>query len=606
MDGFLVCGIAAIFAYSEEAPPVQGEELLRIRDAMTARGPDGEGLWLSRDGRVGLAHRRLAIIDLSNAGAQPMANEAGDLILVFNGEIYNYQELRARLESKGYVFRSHSDTEVLLHLYAHLGEAMVHELRGMFAFAIWDENKQGLFLARDPFGIKPLYYADDGATFRVASQVKALLAGGQIDRALQPAGHVGFFLWGSVPEPYTLYKNIMELPAGTSLWIDRSGKNKKSNFCLISRELGNYNYPELGIDLGEVQETLRDSIVDSIKHHLIADVPVGIFLSSGLDSITLTALASEIESNSLNTITLVFEEYKGTPNDESPIAESIAQYYHTKHQSIMISLRDFQDNLEHLLNAMDQPSVDGVNTYFVSKIAAESGLKVAISGLGGDELFGGYPSFSQIPQMVKWVKPTSYLPLLGKLFRGCTRKFVGRFYSPKYAGLLEYGGSFGGAYLLRRSLFMPWELEDLLDGDLVREGWQELQTLGSLETNIQGIESDRLKVSALEMSRYMRNQLLRDSDWASMAHSLEIRVPLVDIQLLRNVIQLLASSHPPNKKSFARTPKKPIPTQVLNRKKTGFSIPVQEWLLQETIAGPRERGIRAWAKMVYREALKIS
>ena len=274
------------------------------------------------------------------------------------------------------------------------------------------------------------------------------------------------------------------------------------------------------MDAGEVQKTLRNSLIDSTKHHLIADVPVGIFLSSGLDSVTLTALASEI-TNSLNTITLVFKEFKGTPNDESPIAESIARYYNTKHQTIMVSLRDFQDNLKNLLTAMDQPSIDGVNTYFVSKIAAESGLKVAISGLGGDELFGGYPSFRQIPQLVKWLRPTNHVPLLGKLFRGCTQKFLGRLVSPKYAGLLEYGGSFSGAYLLRKSLFMPWELEDFLDGDLVKEGWEELQTLGSLEASIQGVDSDKLKVSALEMSWYMRNQLLRDSDWASMAHSLK-------------------------------------------------------------------------------------
>jgi asparagine synthase (glutamine-hydrolysing) len=481
---------------------------------------------------------------------------------------------------------------------------MVHELRGMFAFALWDENRQGLFLARDPFGIKPLYYADDGETIRVASQVKALLAGRKIDTTPEPAGHVGFFLWGSVPEPYTLYKNIIALPAGTTLWVERRGKKKKSNFCLISQELGKNQDHQLEINLDETQELLRKSLVDSVEHHLIADVPVGIFLSSGLDSITLTALASEIESNSLNTITLAFKEFMTTSNDESPIAESIAGYYGTTHQSSRISLRDFQDNLDHLLNAMDQPSVDGVNTYFVSKVAAQSGLKVAISGLGGDELFGGYGSFNQIPQLVKWLGPTRQLPLLGRSFRRFTQNFLGRFISPKYAGLLEYGGSFGGAYLLRRSLFMPWELVDFLDEDLVQKGWEKLQILEDLEATIQGINSDKLKVSALEMSWYMRNQLLKDSDWASMAHSLEIRVPLVDIQLLRNIIELLASGYPPTKKNMALTPRKSIPAQVLNRKKTGFGIPVHEWLLRENNDDPQERGIRSWAKMVYREQCK--
>src|SRR5690349_15075989 len=198
-----MCGIAAIFAYSENGSRVDREELLRIREAMIKRGPDGAGLWISDDQRIGLAHRRLAIIDLSDTGAQPMATANGTIRIVFNGEIYNYRELRQRLEAKGYVFHSQSDTEVLLHLYEEYGRDMVEHLRGMYAFTIWDEHKRGLFLARDPYGIKPLYYADDGTTIRVASQVKALLKSTHIDTAPEPAGHVGFYIWGNVPEPYT-------------------------------------------------------------------------------------------------------------------------------------------------------------------------------------------------------------------------------------------------------------------------------------------------------------------------------------------------------------------------------------------------------------------
>ena len=221
-----MCGIAAIFAYHPNAADVDSQELGRIRDHMIARGPDGSGEWYSLDRRVGLAHRRLAIIDLSESGAQPMSGEGGQLVISFNGEIYNYRELRGDLERKGRVFRSQSDTEVLLHLYAEKGEAMVHDLRGMYAFAIWDARRCGLFLARDPFGIKPLYFADDGRSFRVASQVKALLAGGGVDTSPDAAGHVGFFLWGHVPEPHSLYQGIRALPAGSSLWVDGKGEER--------------------------------------------------------------------------------------------------------------------------------------------------------------------------------------------------------------------------------------------------------------------------------------------------------------------------------------------------------------------------------------------
>ncbi|HRW60901.1 MAG TPA: asparagine synthetase B, partial [Defluviicoccus sp.] len=221
-----MCGIVAIFAYRAAAPGVSESELLTLRDAMRPRGPDGEGLWLSADGRVGLAHRRLAILDLSDAGAQPMPldDDPLSLIITFNGEIYNYRELRAELEAQGSRFRSTSDTEVRLHLYRRDGTAMVERLRGMYAFVMWDARQRRLFAARDPFGIKPLYYADDGQTIRLASQVKALLAGGQIDTTAEPAGHAGFFLFGHVPEPFTLYKGIRTLPAGGVLTIGDGGQ----------------------------------------------------------------------------------------------------------------------------------------------------------------------------------------------------------------------------------------------------------------------------------------------------------------------------------------------------------------------------------------------
>jgi len=346
-------------------------------------------------------------------------------------------------------------------------------------------------------------------------------------------------------------------------------------------------------------QRLRVALVESVKAHLVADVPVGVFLSSGLDSTTLAALASETASSRLRTVTLAFREYEGEENDEAPLAAKVAEKYGTSHLTSWLSRDDFQTHLSHLTAAMDQPSIDGVNTYFVSKVVAETGLKVALSGLGGDELFGSYPSFKDVPRMASLPIPPRSAASWGRAFRLISAPLAKRFVSPKYAGLLEYGGSYGGAYLLRRGLFMPWELPGILGEDVAREGWRELQPLLRLEETVHGINSDHLKVSALEMSWYMRNQLLRDADWAGMAHSLEIRVPLVDVELLRAAAPLLISPTPLTKSDMARSPKKPLPDEVLQRGKTGFAVPVRDWLLQAGGESNAERGLRGWARTVY-------
>jgi asparagine synthase (glutamine-hydrolysing) len=573
-----MCGIAGIYAYSKETPPVNTDEMIRIRDHMAKRGPDGEGLWVSGNKRCGLAHRRLAIIDLTEAGHQPMATQDGRFTISFNGEIYNYQALRTELEQKGCVFQSHTDTEVLLHLYRLDGAAMLGKLRGMFAFAIWDEQQQNLFLARDHFGIKPLYYADNGNTFRFASQVKALLAGGQIDTTPEPAGLVGFYLWGSIPEPFTRYKGIRALPAGSYLTIDQTGRTQQHSYFDLNQALRPPETPITAFNQNDALEQLHSALVDSVNHHLIADVPVGLFLSAGLDSTTLVALATETKATSLRTVTLGFNEYKGTDHDETILAQHVANHYSTQHSTQWVQQQDFATEYQNLLAAMDQPSIDGVNTYFVCKAAKDAGLKVALSGLGGDELLGGYPSFKQIPKMVNALKPFGALPALGKGFRLLSAPLLKHYTSPKYAGLFEYGTDYAGAYLLRRGLYMPWELPQVLDPELIKQGWQDLNTLATLRHTVEGIKNNHLKVSALEIGHYMRNQLLRDTDWASMAHSLEVRTPLIDIDLFKAVTTLAHAGKPPSKIHMAISPNKQLPKAILDRPKTGFTIPVQQWL----------------------------
>lgn len=599
-----MCGLTAIFSY--RGAPVNCAELLRIREHMTPRGPDGAGIWLSESGHVGLAHRRLAILDLSENGAQPMLDPGTGNYIVFNGEIYNYPALRADLEAAGHTFRSHTDTEVLLKLYAVYDQEMVHKLRGMYAFALWDARVSRLFLARDHFGIKPLYYHDDGQTFRVASTVKALLAGGSIQAQPEPAGHVGFYLWGCVPEPYTLYRNLFALPAGHSLWVDQCGPRVPHKYFDIAEELEKAATTKV---VCPTVEALKHALRDAVRHHLIADVPVGVFLSSGLDSTTVAALAAEERLSHggfeergkdvppLQAITLGFAEYDNTLADEVPLARKVAAHYGCAHHVGRIARTDFEEDLSAILNAMDQPSIDGVNTWFVAREAKRAGLKVALSGLGGDELLGGYPSYYQIPRLVPRFRPVARIPGLGRALRLVSAPFLKRTTSPKYASLLEYGGTYGGAYLLRRGLFMPWELPEFLDGDLVREGWATLQPVLRVDEWTARVKTSYAKVVAMEMGYYMRNMLLRDSDWAGMAQSLEIRVPLVDIALFRAMAPYISQGDPPGKSFLAKVPDRGLPQEVLNRPKTGFSIPVREWVSAQRQA-TGQRGLRGWAKYV--------
>ncbi len=607
-----MCGIAAIFNYKNQRMEVAREELRRTRDAMAFRGPDGCGEWFSSDGRVGLGHRRLSIIDLSENGAQPMVDENNRLAVSFNGEIYNYRELKAQLLAKGYKFRSQSDTEVLLHLYADKGEAMVHDLRGMFAFALWDNKKKGLFLARDPYGIKPLYYSDDGNTLRVASQVKALLAGGKVSRTLDPAGAVGFFLLGSVPEPYTLYQNIRELPAGSTLWIDSSmvsGAQPKK-YLSISKIIEDAK-PASRADAFEI---VRKALLDSVKHHFIADVPVGIFLSSGIDSSTLVALAKEIDIHDLHTATLGFDEFLMGKEDEAPLAKIVAQYYGTHHSLCRLTQKEFLDDLPQFWKAMDQPTLDGVNTYFVSKAVARTGLKVVLSGLGGDELFGGYPSFWSIPAMVRLVRAPSQLSLLNKPFRYLVErmKFLPPVLRAKISGLIHFGGSYSGAYFLRRGLFMPWELNTVLPGDMVEEGLKRLCVVDHIRREGDFDSPGAYgRVAAMEASLYMRNQLLRDADWAGMAHSIEIRTPFVDVELLRSLAPIFQFIKNSKKQFLANSPQKPLPNEIKTRAKTGFRIPIEKWLDSDpelhswkkipSLAEPRCHWSRRWAYAVFQQ-----
>ena len=595
-----MCGLNGLFAYNPSASPPERRELLATRDHMAARGPDEFGEWWSAEGRIGLGHRRLSILDLSDRARQPMASVDGRYQIVFNGEIYNFPELRQELEAEGQEFRTTSDTEALLCLFARHGENMVHRLRGMFAFAIWDNTTQRLFLARDPYGIKPLYTCNDGWTFRFASQVKALLAGGRVSREPEPAGVVGFHLWGSVPEPYTLYRDIRSLPAGHYQWVDEIGPREPRCFARIATTLA--EGAQRPAPRSELCERVQAATAESVKAHLLADVEVGVFLSAGVDSGAILGLMRDAGQTKLRAITLAFEEFRGTEEDEAPLAASIAAKYGADHVVRRVTRGEFEGDLPRILDAMDQPSIDGVNTWLVSRAAREAGLKVALSGLGGDELLAGYPSFRQIPRWVGWLRLPGAVPGLGVGVRRLGEALRLARNTPKALGMVQYGGDYAGAYLLRRGLFLPFELKTQLDPDLLCAGLRRLRPLDrvrdeALKPNPRNPVS---RVASLEASLYMRNQLLRDADWAGMAHSVEIRTPLVDYQLLKALAPVVPRlTLAAGKRALAAAPASPLPASITERRKTGFGVPTGHWIASDH-ASPSTKGSasRAWALRV--------
>jgi asparagine synthase (glutamine-hydrolysing) len=536
-----------------------------------------------------------------------MISDDGRFVVVFNGEIYNYRVLRAELETAGVRFRSNSDTEVLLHLYVREGVGMVSRLRGMFAFAIWDDVKRGLFLARDLYGIKPLYTANDGWTFRFASQVKALLAGGRISRDPEPAGIVGFHLFGCVPEPFTLYQDIRALSAGHVQWIDEAGPREPKPIASLAEIVADAR--RMPSRAAELPERLRTGLRDSVRAHMLADVEVGIFLSAGVDSGSLLGVMRDVGQQQVRAITLAFKEFRGTSEDEAPLAAQVAERYGAKQIVRHVSEQEFQRDLPNILEAMDQPSIDGVNTWYVAKAAKEAGLKVALSGLGGDELLGGYPSFVTLPRWRRHFGPLASIPGLGQLARLIIRTVAPAFVGthPKALGLLEYANQWPGTYLLQRGLFLPHELDAFIDHDVVREGMCRLKPLDRLAASIVPDPGSNIaRVSVLESSNYMRHQLLRDADWAGMAHGVEIRVPLVDVPLLKSVAPTFASLRPgAGKAALAQTPSRPLPDELVARAKTGFAVPTGTWMartagIKPTGASQRSKGLvsRDWSRIV--------
>jgi asparagine synthase (glutamine-hydrolysing) len=575
-----MCGIAGIIA-NEPLRDLQGS-LQRMVRAQAHRGPDDEGLIIltpdaaHRSACVALGSRRLAIIDLSPAGHQPMSNEDGTVWVTYNGEIYNFLSLRDELIKRGHRFRSNTDSEVLVHGYEEWGiERLLGRLRGMFAFAIWDEKNRCLCVARDRLGEKPLYYAWDGRTFLFASEVKSLLASGLIERRLNPAGVVAYLSLGSVPAPLTMVDGVEALPPGCYLILQDRNLQLKRYWHLSFNEGPNLTEED-------VIERLRPLLQESVKLRLVSDVPVGAFLSGGIDSSAIVGLMREATGGTIRTFSIVFKEKEFS---EGPFAKLVAEHFETEHTEYEVTADEVLCEFPKVIWAMDQPTVDGVNTYFVSKVTRDSGTIVALSGVGGDELFGGYPSFQRVPRLY-------YLSLAAHAVPGCgwaLEKTLGAVARNgrlhKLRALFQYPASPEMSYLAVRGLYLGNELKTLVNPDLLEHGSRLFTPLNYLQEIT--ADHDRLcppnTVSLLELRTYMHNQLLRDTDAMSMAHALEARIPFLDHVLVEFLARIPAKykfTVPPKALLMNALPRK-LPQGMIERPKGGFTFPFKRWL-----AGP--------------------
>ncbi len=571
----------------------------RVRNMMNQivrRGPDAEGL-LDRPGAV-LGMRRLSIIDLAS-GNQPVFNEDGDVAIVFNGEIYNFPQLRAQLEPR-HRFRTHSDTEVIVHAYEEWGEGCLEHLRGMFAFAIWDgrgPNPAGrVLLARDRLGIKPLYYTVANGMLWFASEVRALLASDAVPRQIEPKAVESYLLFGSVVEPMTLVHNVFSLPPGYSVMVACGAAAQARPASYWNPPLAERGAAAAGDrpkDFAAAARATRPLLEEAVRSHLIADVPIGVFLSSGLDSTAIAALASR-ERKGLHTFTVVFPEEEFS---EGPLARQTAATLGCEHRELLVSAEHMQTHLTEAVCALDQPSMDGVNTFFVSWAVRQAGLKVAISGLGGDEVFGGYATFRNSPHLSRIADLARMIP--GPVRRAMSQMALGISGEGglssrsdkirKVASLWSDPGGLPHPYFYTRMLFTPQQLTGLMSlgthnngsagngngAPLTSQSW-----LDQVTRQAEALEGDS-RVSWFELRTYMVDTLLRDTDSMSMYHSLEVRVPLLDHPLVEFVTAL--PDHLKRRPGVAKALLVEalgdlLPREIVRQPKRGFTFPWQRWL----------------------------
>jgi asparagine synthase (glutamine-hydrolysing) len=576
-----MCGIAG--SIGNMALPESKASLLAMLTALAHRGPDDQGIEITQAGNatVALGNRRLAILDLSPLGHQPMVNQDTRDILAYNGEIYNFREIRDRLRAEGINFRGNSDTEVLLRALQRWGEASLDMLRGMYAFAFWNAQRSRLFLARDHVGIKPLYYVSipsRGLIF--ASEIRALVASRAVEQKMSAQALASYLAYGAVQEPATILKGVHPLPAGTYVEIDPLG-----TVCKKVRYWAFPSPPGPGEKVrreSSVVEEGRMLLTRSVARHLASDVPVGIFLSAGLDSTAIAGLASSQSSpDSIHTFTVTFPDQRAY--DEGRIANDTAKRLGVSHQECPVSDETALEWTRRWLASIDQPSMDGLNTYIVSRAVHEQGLIVALSGQGGDEIFGGYPSFRRVQKIRRLLRmfeplPPSVRAALGPVVTAPMNKTA----AAKVRDLTQAPPSDENIYFQQRRLLSNQDMHQLgissdelgLDPNFQDPGLDRSPCLVSGDTVA--------SVQRLETAYYLGNTLLRDGDVFSMANSLELRVPFLDRDLIDWAMRLpgdaLLPRGEPGKALLRLICKDYFSAHQLTRPKSGFTLPLSQWL----------------------------
>lgn len=554
-----MCGILGIWHKTPNE-----ESFKKSLQAINHRGPDDEGIERLNENLL-FGFKRLSIIDLSPNGHQPMKSIDGRYTIVFNGEIYNYQELRTILLTKGYQFRSTSDTEVLLYLFAEYGIEMLNKLRGMFAFAIYDKSNDEIYVARDRMGIKPVFYYSDGYTFAFCSELKGLFKYKLIDVEFNTLAVSAFLEFGSMPCPLTLYNNTYSLEPGHYLYYKN---NQLSKVCYYSIE-NTINYQR---SYSQTIEELKQLLYDAVKMRLIADVPLGAFLSGGIDSSVVVALMRKANTSKIKTYSISFNE---DAFSEQQYSQLVAKHFDTEHKDIIITSSDVKNELYNILDIMDSPTIDGINTYFVSKVTREDGTIVSLSGLGGDELFGGYPSFTEVPRIITIGEKLSFVP------KNISRYLSTLSINDKYRKLFDYlanNKSVAAAYFTKRGLMIEPYINQLSNQKVSFDPSSYLSTLHEAPsfTHLNDL------ISIYELRSYMHNQLLRDTDIMSMAHSLEVRVPLIDHQVV-NYAFSIDPKYKVGKQLLKDAFRGELPEIIFNRPKTGFLFPFPVWMRNELL-----------------------
>jgi asparagine synthase (glutamine-hydrolysing) len=578
-----VCGINGIYGINDAEQA--RSRVLQMCNAMAHRGPDDHGVF--HNGPAALGHRRLSIIDLSAAGHQPMLSQDSRYSIVYNGELYNYKELKAEL-SQNYTFTTNTDTEVIIAAYARWGTACLQRFNGMYGFAIWDSEKKEMFIVRDRLGIKPLYYYRSGDQLVFASEVRSLLASGLVPRKLSAEGLVDFLRYQTVHAPATILENVYMLLPGHYMLVSGGNVNIQRYWKLpVSADdaIGKKEYNEVCSDINLL-------LYKAVERRLVADVPFGAFLSGGIDSSAVVGLMSRVQQDKVKTFSVVFDEKDFS---EAEYSQLVAKKFNTDHHEIHLKVTDFLEELPNALKAMDHPSGDGPNTYVVSKATKNAGITMALSGLGGDELFAGYDIFRRTVELEskRWI---TNVPGFMKSFAAAMLKIRRPgVQADKLAEVLKLRKlDLASTYPLSRQVLLDRQVKELLKNKELPSNRVADIAFGLAALGCGDGQSGLpllSKVSAVEISTYMQNVLLRDTDQMSMAHALEVRVPFLDYTLVEYVMSV------PDKYKYPSTPKKLLvdslgdllPPEIVNRSKMGFTFPWKHWMKNELRSFCEER-----------------